>query len=284
MSESTAMGMVSESLRALLLDENLGMQLEPTVPVTLLAPDEPGDDRRINLFLYQVRESPALRNQDWRPSLTQPGQLSPPPLALNLYYLMTPYALNDAQTGNAAAHAILGEAMRVFHENPVIPNTDGILAPGLAQAREQVKIMLHTVDLDELSSVWTTFEQPLRLSVMYEVSVVELDQLPASQQAMPPRVRAIAAPSLERPFNPPGVDRIEPTSGPAGTVVTAHGVNLDGWNASATVLRQQVLAPTAISGDSFDVTLPGDLIEGFHALQINVANLHRSTFFFEVTP
>ena len=284
MSESTAIGMVSESLRALLLDEALGMQLDPAVPVTLLAPDEPGDDRRINLFLYQVRESPTLRNQDWRPSLTQPGQLQPPPLALNLYYLMTPYAANDAQTGNAAAHAILGEAMRVFHEHPVIPNTDGILAPGLSDAREQIKIMLHTIDLEELSEVWATFSQPLRLSVLYEVSVVELDQLPASRRAMPPRVREIATPSLERPFNPPRVDRIEPASGPAGATVSAHGVDLDGWNASATVLRQRVREPTAVSGDSFSITLPGDLVAGFHAIRVNVANLHRSTFFFEVTP
>ena len=284
MSESTAIGMVSESLRALLLDANLGMQLEPAVPVTLLAPDEPGDDRRVNLFLYQVRESPTLRNQDWRPSPTQPGQLQPPPLSLNLYYLMTPYAANDLENGNATAHAILGEAMRVFYENPVVPAAGGILAPGLGPAREQIKIMLQTVDLEELSGVWTTFNQPLRLSVLYEVSVVQLDQLPASQQALPPRVREIGAPALERPFNPPRVDRIEPASGPAGSVVTAHGVDLDGWNASATVLRQTILAPTEVAGESFQITLPGDLIEGFHTIQVNVANLFRGTFFFEVTP
>ncbi len=283
MSESTAIGMVSESLRALLLDQNLGMQLEPAVPVSLLAPDEPGDDRRVNLFLYQVRESPTLRNQDWRPSPTQPGQLQPPPLSLNLYYLMTPYAVNDAENGNAAAHAILGEAMRVFHENPVVPNTDDILAPGLVAAREQVKIMLQTVDLEELSGVWTTFGGPLRLSVLYEVSVVQLDQLPASQRLLPTRVSDIGAPALERPFNPPRVDRIEPSSGPAGTVVTAQGGNLDGWIASATVLRQTVLEPTEIAGDSFPITLPGDLIAGFHSIQVNVANLFRATFFFEVT-
>lgn len=284
MSESTAIGMVSESLRALLLDDTLGMQLEPVVPVTLLAPDEPSDDRRINLFLYQVRENPALRNQDWRPSPTNPGQLQPPPLSLNLFYLMTAYAVNDAENGNAAAHALLGEAMRVLNENPVVPDVNGILAAGLVEAREQIKIMLHTVDVEELSGVWTTFDQPMRLSVLYEVSVVQLDQLPASERVMPERVRQIGIPTIEAPFSPPRVDRIEPVSGPPGTTVTAHGVNLDGWSATATVLRQRILDPTAITGDSFPITLPDDLPEGFHSIQANVSNLFRSTFFFEVTP
>lgn len=284
MSESTAIGLVSESLRSLLLDDSLGMQLDPDVPVTLLAPDEAGDDRRVNLFLYRVRESATLRNQDWRPSPVNPGQLQPPPLSLNLFYLMTTYAPNDAQTGNASSHAIFGEAMRVFHENPVVPDVNGILAAGLEGAREQIKIMLHPIDLEELSGVWTTFNQPLRLSVLYEVSVVQLDQLPASERVLPQRVREIGVPVVEQPYIPPRVDRIEPVSGPAGTVVTAHGSNLDGWNATATVLRQRVLEPTEVSNDSFPINLPGDLAEGFHSIQINVANLFRSTFFFEVTP
>lgn len=284
MSESTAIGMVSESLRALLLDDTLGMQLEPALPVTLLAPDETGDSRRINLFLYQVRQNPALRNEDWRPRPGTPGQLAPPPLSLNLFYLMTAYAPNDAETGNAAAHAILGEAMRVFHENPVLPTDPDIRADGLADAREQIRVMLHPVDLDELSSVWTTFNEPLRLSVLYEVSVVQLDLLPASDRPLPPRVRQIGVPSLEQPFSPPRVERIEPVSGPAGTVVTAHGVHLDGWSATAQVLRRRVLDAEAIAGDSFEIPLPGDLEPGFHALAVNVSNLFRSTFFFEVTP
>lgn len=47
MSASTAIGMVSESLRNLLVGE---MTLSPPVNVTILAPDESGGDRRINLF------------------------------------------------------------------------------------------------------------------------------------------------------------------------------------------------------------------------------------------
>jgi hypothetical protein len=108
MSASTAIGMVSESLRNLLAKE---MTLTPTVAVTILAPDEAGGDRRINLFLYRVLENSALKNGDWRMKRGEPARIVPPPLSLNLYYLMTPYAQNDPLTGNATAHEMLGEAM-----------------------------------------------------------------------------------------------------------------------------------------------------------------------------
>jgi len=61
MSASTAIGMVSASLRNLLVAE---MQF-PQVDVTILAPDETGSPRRINLFLYRIAENPYLRNQDF---------------------------------------------------------------------------------------------------------------------------------------------------------------------------------------------------------------------------
>jgi hypothetical protein len=85
------------------------MTLSPAVNVTILAPDESGSDRRINLFLYKVQENPFLKNADWQVKPGNPTQLVPPPLSLYLYYLMTPYAANDPQTGNTIAHEILGK-------------------------------------------------------------------------------------------------------------------------------------------------------------------------------
>ena len=98
MSASTAIGMVSESLRNLLVDK---MTLTPPVAVTILAPDETGGDRRINLFLYRILENVTLKNLDWQVQRGNPALIVPPPLSLNLHYLMTPYAQNDPLTGNA---------------------------------------------------------------------------------------------------------------------------------------------------------------------------------------
>ncbi len=206
MSASTAIGMVSESLRNLLVGE---MTLRPRVKVTVLAPDEGGGNRRINLFLYKVQENPAFKTMDWQVKPGDPNQLVPPPLSLNLFYLMTPYAQNDTQTGNATAHVILGEAMRVFYENPVVPQA--YLVPELQDARETIKIILNSLDLEELSQVWSTFTEPFRLSVLYEISVVQLDMLSESERTMAQRVRQIGVPQVQAPFRPPVVEDIQAT-------------------------------------------------------------------------
>jgi hypothetical protein len=279
MSASTAIGRVSESLRNLLLGE---MQLTPSVPVSILAPDETGGARRINLFLYKVHENPSLRNADWQVSPTDSTQLLPPPLALNLYYLLTPYATNDSDLGNASVHEILGEAMRVFYEFPVVPDT--YLAGDLDEAREQIKIIQNGLDMEELSQVWGTFSQPFRLSVLYEVSVVQLDQSAAAERVLPPRVRTVGVPSVQAAYQPPVVTGIDPISGPAGTVVTFSGEHLDGWTAYVVLLRQRIADGLSIAGNQFQVTLPGDLAPGFYELRVDVSHLFRRAFFFEVTP
>jgi hypothetical protein len=274
MSACTAIGLVSESLRNLLLGE---MQL--TVNVTILAPDEGGSNPRINLFLYQVQENPAFKNNDWQLKPGFNNILVPPPLSLNLFYLMTPYAQNDGQTGNATAHGILGEAMRVFYENSTVPAA--YLSDGLENANEQIQIIQNSLDMEELARVWSTFTQPFRLSVLYQISVVQIDAI--REKEMAERVTKIKAPDTERPFAPPIVDGITPMSGVAGTVITFHGQHLGGWKAYVRVMRKTILkTEDVLTQDQFTVTLPTDLPPGFHELRVDISHLFRKTFFFEV--
>lgn len=279
MSISTAVGLVSESLRNLLLSE---MSLSPAVPVTILAPDEGGGDKRINLFLYKVQENTILRNMDWQAKPGEPDRLVPPPLSLNLFYLMTAYASNDPQTGNSTAHAILGDAMRVFYENAIVPQDH--LLEGLKDSRERVKIMMNTLDLEELSRVWSTFTQPFRLSVLYEVSVVQLDMLSHNERVMAKRVRQIGTPQVAAPYNPPVVDAVDPAAGAAGTAVTLQGKNLAGWKAYVSVMGRSLADGQELTQDKFQVTIPGDLSQGFYELRVDISHLFRRTFIFEVTP
>jgi hypothetical protein len=279
MSASTAIGMVSTSLRKLLVGE---MKLTPAVNVTILAPDEPGGNRRINLFLYKTEENPFLKNQDWTLKPGDSSQLVPPPLSLYLYYLMTPYAQNDPQTGNAAAHEIMGEAMRVFYENPIIPKD--YLEAGLTSAREQLRIVNNMLDPEELSRIWGTFSQPYRLSVLYQVSTVQLDMSSEQEQPLPKRVRTIGVPDVQAPFKPPVVLDMLPISGVAGSLVTFTGQNLAGWNASVAVGGQPALQAQDLTGDTFTASIPAGLQPGFYDIRVDISRLFRRLFLFEVTP
>jgi hypothetical protein len=279
MSASIAIGMVSASLRNLLVGE---MRLSPAPEVTILAPDEPGSTKRVNLFLYKLAENQFLKNQDFTVRADDPSQLVPAPLSLNLFYLLTPYAPNDPLEGNATAHQILGEAMRVFYENPVVPQV--YLDPGLGGARERLQIASNALDPEELSRIWTTFSQPFRLSVLYQVSTVQLDRRPASQRPLPNRVRQAGVPDIRAPFRPPTVTGMTPLSGPAGTVLTFTGANLSGWRGTVLIGGQPVLPGQLLTGDTVTATVPAGLLPGFYDVRVDVARLYRRTFLFEVTP
>jgi hypothetical protein len=277
-SASTAIGMVSTSLRNLLIGE---MRLSPAVEVTILAPDEQSSGRRVNLFLYKVTENPFLKNQDWTLDPGSADRLRDAPLSLNLFYLLTPYAPNDAVSGNATAHQILGEAMRVFHENAVVPRRH--LDSGLVDARERLQIVTGSVEAEELNGMWTNFSQPFRLSVPYQVSTVQLDRLPETARLMAPRVRRVGISGVEAPFQPPTVDAISPESGPAGTVLTFTGAHLVGRRAGVWFGDQPVADALELASDTFTVTLPEDPEPGFHEVRVDISRLFRRTFLFEVT-
>lgn len=278
MCPSALIGQVSETLQNLLKGE---MSIVPPVHVTVLAPDESGgSDRRINLFLYKVQENATLKNMDWQVKPGDPNRLVPPPLPLNLFYLMTAYAPNATDTGNKDAHSILGDAMRVFYENAIVPQN--YLVGGLKGNREGVKIMLNSLDLEELSRVWSTFTQPFRLSVLYEISVVQLDAA-AKEHAIAKRVVRIGKPEVAAPFSPPVVESMQPPAGKVESIITFQGSHLTNRAAYVTIMERLVLDGEKLTGNSFGVKVPADLPPGFHEIRVDISHLFRRTFNFEVT-
>jgi hypothetical protein len=279
MSASTAIGMVGSSLRNLLLGElALGLDLG----VTILAPDEHGDEPRVNLFLYRIEENPYLRNQEptVRPDATD--RLFPTPLSLVLFYLVTVYASNDTETGNTTAHQILGSAMRVFHDNGVVPAA--YLDDGLTGARERLQIVGKSLDPEELSRIWSTFSQPFRLSVLYQVSTVQLDARTVAPIPVPQRVRTVGVPDVRQPPDRPVVLDLAPRTGAPGDALTLTGQHLTGWRASASIGGRTVFSGQRLSGDSVTVTLPPATAPGWYDVRVDVAGLFRRTFLVEVTP
>lgn len=277
MSTSTAIGMVSESLRNLLEG---GMSISPLPEVTVLAPDEVTGNSSINLYLYKAMENPALKNLDWQVKAGSPNRLVPPPLSLSLFYLLTAYGQNDPQTGNAPSHGMLGDAMRVFYENPIVPHQ--YLSPQLRDSREEIRIILNTLDMDELGKVWATFSKAFRLSVLYEVSVVQLDMLSGKEKDMAKRVRTIGVPRVHAPYAPPVLGDIEPMMGTAGSTVTIHGKNLEGWSPYVVVSGRPVTNILNLQDNSFQVTLPDNLLPGFQELRVDIGDKVRQTYLFQL--
>lgn len=205
MSDFLAIGGVSATIQVLLKDRMellTGMKRE-NLHVTVSMP--PSEDEiqvaesRINLFLYRTTENGALKNQ-MIPGQGHPSEYGHPPLSLVLHYLLTAYGTTDDNglVNETRAHFLLGSAMRVLHDYPVI--ADGlmtihnslpsqILHPSLRGEFEHIKICLDPISLEDLSKVWTALTRPYRLSAAYTVSVVQIESR---------RLKTLAAPVLTR--------------------------------------------------------------------------------------
>lgn len=170
MSVSSVIGDVTYTLKRLLED----LQSDSIVDkfkVSLASPaDETIDpnDTKINLYLFRIDENPFGKNREWMPMGTETRHY--PPLALNLFYVVTPYA--DKQIDG---HRALGEAMRILHDHAIIRSPH--LQASLEFSQNELKIELCPFNLEELTRVWNAFNIAYRLSVCYQVRIIFVDSL-----------------------------------------------------------------------------------------------------------
>lgn len=209
MSNALALAAVTAVLKDLLdnalIDQSVSGAVGGTVTVSVLPPDrvETGDNElpRLNLFLYQVLPNAALRNVEL-PSRNGRGErVTNAPLALDLYYMLSAYSAQDFQ-----AEILLGYAMQLLHERPVLtrdairatlaapsPVDGGILPPAvgaltasdLAEQLELVKLSPVALNTEEVSKLWTAFQARYRPSVAYMASVVLIRRADPALAALP---------------------------------------------------------------------------------------------------
>lgn len=171
MSDYTVVAQVSDALRRVLWAE---FSADPTTlqivgaeaAVVLKNPTETARDssNRLSLWLYQVTENEFLKNQS--PLRGDELQVSHyPPLALNFFYLVTPFA-----TSGEGDHMLLGKTMQVLYDNSKLLIRDPMNGIG-----SELRIILCNLSLEQLTRIWEALQQPYRLSVCYEVRVSRVD-------------------------------------------------------------------------------------------------------------
>jgi hypothetical protein len=123
----------------------------------------------LTVTLYEILEDGPSRNRP-RPQ-RQVGTATvsrKPPMALRLHYLLTPWA-GDSLT----EQQILGRAMQVLYDDAILAGIQ--LLNGLQGSSDTLKLTLIPLTLEDRSRVWYAIQKPYRLSVNYEVRVVNLD-------------------------------------------------------------------------------------------------------------
>lgn len=134
-------------------------------------PDANSGPPGLSIFLYHIEPDNHLRNQ--RQLTPSPDGIRYPPLALQLNYLITP--LDSAQEQN---HLLLGRILQFFHDNPMLNAINGsALDDSFGGNSSEMRVIIETLSLEELSRVWHALNTAYQLSVAYKVRVVALDSM-----------------------------------------------------------------------------------------------------------
>lgn len=279
---------LKEVLNGGLIENDVAGIVGGTVSVSALPPDriDTGDteDRQLNLFMYQ-----ATYNQAWRnfglPSLNAQGErISNPPLALDLHYLLTAYGPNEFQQ-----EILLGHGMLQIHENPILTremireslsppiNPAALGTSGLADQVEQITISPESLNMEELSRLWTAFGSKYRPHAAYRVTVVLIESRKPTKTALPVQQRKIYV----RPFKQPFIEKLlfENTNGTplkdtekilAGYQMTIKGMQLKGEIVNVKVGTTEIGQGDFLELDDQQIifSLPTDLAAGIHAVQV----------------
>lgn len=186
--DSDVLAAVSETLRRRMAAALVGLQANPPLRAELhdLATPPARDPARVTLFLYDIVEQAATRN---RAPTVEPVQgvlrSRRAPLSLGLYYMVTAWG-GDRDT----EQRMLGRVMQRMYDDAVLdgPELQGVLAGTAAQLR----VGLAPLRLDDRARIWWAIGQPYRLSVNYEVRVVDVD-VTGTTSAAPVRERVLEA-------------------------------------------------------------------------------------------
>ena len=119
----------------------------------------------LSLYLYRVTQNEHLRNVQ-RPD--RPADV-PPPVVLDLHYLLTVWADNAL-----AEHRILAWAIRELYLHSILDisslDPDAGWGPG-----EVVHVIPAELSTEDVMRIWDALEPPYRLSVSYVARVVRID-------------------------------------------------------------------------------------------------------------
>jgi Pvc16 N-terminal domain len=305
-STALAIAGVTQVLRDLLNDrfvnQNVAGQIGQSVTVSTMPPDKVVQQNgievtQLNLFMRQVTPNLGWRNEGL-PSRDGSGRnrLSNPPLAVNLHYLISAYGAADLH-----AEILLGHAMQLLHENPVIPreairialqpppDQAGTLPPwlralrdsGLQDQIEQLRITPAFLSTEEMSKFWTSTLAHYRPSAAYEVSVVLIQAEDPKPSPLPVLVRRVQAqPNLAPAV--PTISAVVPDGNQPvvelGTTVTLKGFTLNGVTREVVLTNdryelEEVLPASGGNASELEFIIPANRAADFPAGIYKVAAL-----------
>jgi hypothetical protein len=257
---------------------------------------------RVRLFLYHITPNAALRNNDLPTRSADGTPRQRPVAAINLHYMLAFYGSETS----LEPQRMLGAVVRDLHSKPVLTRDmiDNAIASqafltgsNLADAIEQVKITAASLDMEELSKLWSVFYQvPYALSVGYQASVLLIESDDPAEGPLPVLRRGSQDRGVETLLGAfPLIDSIhvgeivdDPTrlrlpsypSARMGAILTVRGRNLSGDTVKLRFSHPRLATPieaTIAPSDRSDTTTKFTIPTGLAADAAWPAGLYSVT-------
>lgn len=141
----------------------------PTAQLHDLVAPVLSDPPTVTLFLYQVLEDATVRNRAKTRTVVDGGVVTTKqPLGLCLQYMVSAWG-GDRHS----EQRMLGRVLQVLYDDAVLDG--GQLAGVLAGTAARLHVSLSPLDLENRARVWSAIGKTYRLSVNYEIRVVDVD-------------------------------------------------------------------------------------------------------------
>jgi hypothetical protein len=211
MASLAPLGVLDLSVVTQTLLSMLGTYMSSTAPIPMsiipsgYMPDAVRQDGgpQLTFSLFYVVEDKFQRNSPLLNSHPHPRAQTLPyqPMSLDLYYLLSASFQKNWEQEQQA----MSLAMQFFYQNSIV--TMPVNLPGIpGTISEEFTLTMQIETCDEMARLWQAITVPLRLSIVYKVSVVLLTPLatPALAAQVQPQGVSLAAGPTQFPFSQSG--------------------------------------------------------------------------------
>lgn len=135
--------------------------------IGLAHPQDKGD-MNLSLYLYDIKENMDVRSSDM---IDQGDRLRYPPMALDLFYLITAHSSSDVLTRAIDEQRIIGKTMQLLHDHNILQDDD--LVGALKGSGDSIRIVREEMPLDTLMGLFPN--GPYKLSLGCRLGPVFLE-------------------------------------------------------------------------------------------------------------
>ena len=169
MADYTALMEAGSALVEMLRDNLTPEPLSDRELIALASPHE-SENSQLTVYLYHVEEDSPNPTSGYYQADRDLQRVRP--ARYTLRYLVTAHSKAPAHMKEAEQHRILGAALQVLRDNPIIPQQ--YLSGSMAEEQSELHLLVERVPLEQILKIWNNNSKDYRLSFVVQMTGVTI--------------------------------------------------------------------------------------------------------------